>query len=194
MRPAPGVVEQRNGCTHLGSPSAWPGSQPTAGRSRAGTPGDVFGLETRRDHTLSAKAIDESNLLLIRRSAIVALAEREQDVASSTVDAHRIRAPKGPGSYPAICIAGAGACRSVEMAQRLSANDEVVLPMLRQDIADYLGATLETAGGGQKAFPGFIAHAFRLASLPNSLAQRGVFRSLSSSSSLRTWPGVSRSA
>ena len=37
-------------------------------------------------------------------------------------------------------------------------------------------------------------HAFRWASLPSSLAQRGVFRSVSSSSSLRTWPGVSRSA
>ena len=32
----------------------------------------------------------------------------------------------------------------VEMAQRLSANEEVELPMKRQDIADYLGLTIET--------------------------------------------------
>jgi CRP-like cAMP-binding protein len=32
----------------------------------------------------------------------------------------------------------------VQMARRLSANDEVELPMTRQDIADYLGLTIET--------------------------------------------------
>ena len=45
-----------------------------------------------------------------------------------------------------------------------------------------------------KTFDRLHRHAFRWASLPSSLAQRGVFRSVSSSSSLRTWPGVSRSA
>jgi hypothetical protein len=37
---------------------------------------------------------------------------------------------------------------------------------------------------------GFIVSAFRWASLPSSLAQRGMFRSVSAPSSLRTWPGA----
>src|SRR4051812_10521087 len=44
-------------------------------------PGDIFGLEVADEHTFSAEAIAESKVLVIKRSALMALAERDHDVA-----------------------------------------------------------------------------------------------------------------
>ena len=44
-------------------------------------PGDIFGLESGDEHTFSAEAIVESKVLVIKRSALVALAARDNDVA-----------------------------------------------------------------------------------------------------------------
>ena len=55
-------------------------------------PGDVFGLETRGEHTLSADAVAESSLLLIKRSALVALAERVGTTSIATHDERHFRA------------------------------------------------------------------------------------------------------
>ncbi len=43
--------------------------------------GDVFGLEMGDEHTFSAEAISDAKVLVIKRSALVALAERDNDVA-----------------------------------------------------------------------------------------------------------------
>src|SRR5690242_21230928 len=43
--------------------------------------GDVFGLETGDEHTFSAEAISDAKVLVIKRSALVALAERDNEVA-----------------------------------------------------------------------------------------------------------------
>src|SRR6266705_6843389 len=43
--------------------------------------GDVFGLEMGEEHTFSAEAIAEAKVLVIKRSALVALAERDNVVA-----------------------------------------------------------------------------------------------------------------
>ena len=109
-------------------------------------PGDVFGLETRGEHTMSAEAIAESNLFLIRRNALVALAERDKDVAGQlwTLTAAELRRVQDRIRLFAMPARERVAGFLVEMAQRLSANDEVELPMARQDIADYLALTIET--------------------------------------------------
>src|SRR6266705_1848778 len=44
-------------------------------------PGDVFGLEMGDEHTFSAEAISNAKVLVIKRSALVALAKRDNDVA-----------------------------------------------------------------------------------------------------------------
>src|SRR5437899_350943 len=44
-------------------------------------PGDVFGLEMGDEHTFSAEAISEAKVLVVKRSALVALAERNNEVA-----------------------------------------------------------------------------------------------------------------
>src|SRR5882762_9574061 len=43
--------------------------------------GDVFGLEMGDEHTFSAEAISNAKVLVIKRSALVALAERDNEVA-----------------------------------------------------------------------------------------------------------------
>src|SRR6266511_3589283 len=44
-------------------------------------PGDLFGFETGNEHTLSAEAITDCKITVIKRSAVMALAARDNDVA-----------------------------------------------------------------------------------------------------------------
>ena len=56
----------------------------TDGRRQVGgfyVAGDIFGLETGEEHTFSAEAITECNVLVIKRSALLTLAGRDHDVA-----------------------------------------------------------------------------------------------------------------
>ncbi len=109
-------------------------------------PGDVFGLEARGEYTLSAETIIQSKLLLIRRSELVALADRDSDVADRlwALTAAELRRVQKHILLFAMPSRERVASFLVEMAQRFSTNDEIVLPMARQDIADYLGLTIET--------------------------------------------------
>ena len=44
-------------------------------------PGDIFGLETGDEHTFSAEAISDAKVLVIKRSAVIGLAARDNEVA-----------------------------------------------------------------------------------------------------------------
>ncbi|MPZ59194.1 MAG: helix-turn-helix domain-containing protein [Rhizobiales bacterium] len=109
-------------------------------------PGDIFGLESSDQHTFSAEAVTESKVLVIKRSTIAALAERDIDVARQLwiltgrelrrVQDHILLLIKTAQERVAAFL--------LEMAERLPAGDRVELPMSRQDIADYLGLTIET--------------------------------------------------
>ena len=109
-------------------------------------PGDAFGLETRDEHTLSAEAITESKLFLIGRSALVALATRDNGIANQlwTHTAAELRRVQDHIRLFAMPARERVAGFLVDMAKRLSVDGEVELPMARQDIADYLGLTIET--------------------------------------------------
>jgi len=108
--------------------------------------GDVFGLEIGEVHQFSAEAIDNCAVLLVKRSAVVALADRNGDTARqlwsfTAGELQRVRA------HMLLLIKSAEervACFLLEMAERLSTTEAVELPMSRQDIADYLGLTIET--------------------------------------------------
>jgi CRP/FNR family transcriptional regulator, nitrogen fixation regulation protein len=109
-------------------------------------PGDVFGLETADEHTFSAEAITDSKVLVIKRSALVALAGRDNEVARqlwaltgrelSRVQDHILLLIKTAQERVAGFL--------LEMADRGSNGNALELPMSRQDIADYLGLTIET--------------------------------------------------
>jgi CRP-like cAMP-binding protein len=109
-------------------------------------PGDIFGLETGDEHTFSAEAISDCKIIVIKRSAVDALAARNNDVAREMwaltarelqrVQEHILMLIKSAQERVAGFL--------LEMANRASGSGAVELPMSRQDIADYLGLTIET--------------------------------------------------
>ena len=109
-------------------------------------PGEIFGLETGDEHGFSAEAITQCEVLVIRRSALVALADTDHDVARQlwTLTGNELRRVQ---EHILLLIKSAQervAAFLLEMEQRVCAGNAVELPMSRQDIADYLGLTIET--------------------------------------------------
>jgi CRP/FNR family nitrogen fixation transcriptional regulator len=109
-------------------------------------PGDMFGLEIGDEHTFSAEAIVDCKVLVIKRSSVISLAARENDVARQlwTMTASELQRVQ---DHILLLIKTAQervAGFLLEMAGRSPAGDEINLPMSRQDIADYLGLTIET--------------------------------------------------
>ena len=121
----------------------------TDGRRQVGgfyLPGEIFGLETGDEHGFSAEAITQCEVLVIRRSALVALADTDHDVARQlwTLTGNELRRVQ---EHILLLIKSAQervAAFLLEMEQRVYAGNAVELPMSRQDIADYLGLTIET--------------------------------------------------
>ena len=109
-------------------------------------PGDIFGLEVGDEHSFSAEAIVDSKVLVIKRSSVISLAARDNSVACqlwSMTAAELLRVQ----DHIMLLIKTAQervAGFLLEMAKRAPAGNEIDLPMSRQDIADYLGLTIET--------------------------------------------------
>src|SRR5581483_10557822 len=109
-------------------------------------PGDIFGLEMGDEHAFSAEAIVDSNVLIIKRSAVVSLAARDNEVARQlwTLTGQELKRVQ---DHILLLIKTAQervASFLLEMAARMSCDKAFELPMSRQDIADYLGLTIET--------------------------------------------------
>jgi len=108
--------------------------------------GDIFGLETGDVHTFSAEAITDCKIIVFKRGTVMALAARDNDVARqmweltarelARVQEHSLVLIKSAEERVAGFL--------LEMAERVPSGGAVDLPMSRQDIADYLGLTIET--------------------------------------------------
>lgn len=108
-------------------------------------PGDVFGVESGSEHSLSAEAIVDSTVAVVRRSAVMNVAKRDNMLLTQLLDCTARELNRARDHVQLLIKTAQERVASflLEMAERLP-GDTVELPMSRQDIADYLGLTIET--------------------------------------------------
>lgn len=108
-------------------------------------PGDIFGLEAGAEHEASAEAMSDATVIVVRRSAILSAATRDSDVASQlwAYTSNELRHARDHAMLLVKTAQERVASFLLQLADRCSGN-AVELPMSRQDIADYLGLTIET--------------------------------------------------
>ncbi len=110
-------------------------------------PGDIFGLEAGNEHRLTAEAISDATVIVIKRGTLVSQAARNVEIARE-LWAFTARALEHLQNLM-LLLGRKNAQERVaafllEMASRAPEAGAVELPMSRQDIADYLGLTIET--------------------------------------------------
>jgi CRP/FNR family transcriptional regulator, nitrogen fixation regulation protein len=111
-------------------------------------PGDIFGLECAEGHTLAAETITNAKVLTIRKSVLTALASRNAALTSHLL---LLTARELARVQDRVLLLSSKSAQErvvgflLEMSKRASSSgNSVELPMSRQDIADYLGLTIET--------------------------------------------------
>ena len=94
----------------------------------------------------SAEAIVDCKVLVIKRSSVIALAARQSDVSRQLweMTATELRRVQDHIMLLIKTAQERVAGFLLEMAARVPGCTEIELPMSRQDIADYLGLTIET--------------------------------------------------
>ncbi len=110
-------------------------------------PGEMFGLESDGAHTFSAEAICDSQVLVVKRSTFLAEAARDCAIVTEIWNQTMTHLQRAQNHMLLLGRKNAQeriAAFLLEMAARLSRAGDIELPMSRQDIADYLGLTIET--------------------------------------------------
>ena len=110
-------------------------------------PGDVFGIESSAEHTLSAEAVADAEIALVRRSLIDNAAAEDITAARALVDLMRRQLQSAQEHALVLGRKGAGervAAFLLQLGSRVASAREIDLPMSRADIAAYLALTIET--------------------------------------------------
>ena len=109
-------------------------------------PGEFFGIETADEHTLSAAAITNSTILIIKRSVLTVLAEHDVEIANRLLEMTACELNRAQAQAPLLIMNAKERVAQflLEMASRKPRRTKIELPMSRLDIADYLGLTMET--------------------------------------------------
>jgi len=109
-------------------------------------PGDIFGLEAGEEHMHSADAVGNTVLLSVKRSLVAS--EAAEDVAvAQRLWQYTARELRRAQNHALLLIQSAEERVTFFLKQMAAHNpqsDMITLPMSRQDIADYLGLTIET--------------------------------------------------
>jgi len=108
-------------------------------------PGDYFGLGCSGAHTLSAEAITNAKVRIIKKSVLMAVANRDAIERQLLLLTARELAHLQERVLLLIKNAQERVGEFIlEMEKRTKVGNAIQLPMKRQDIADYLGLTIET--------------------------------------------------
>jgi CRP/FNR family transcriptional regulator, nitrogen fixation regulation protein len=109
-------------------------------------PGDIFGLEFRDEHTFSAEAITDTKVIVVKRSVLMVVAGRDTEVSREllALTGRELRRVQDRVLLLVKSAEQRVAHFLLEMAERARGGKVVELPMVRRDIADYLGLTVET--------------------------------------------------
>ncbi len=108
-------------------------------------PGDIFGVAFDEEHASSAEAVTNTNVVVIKRAALLAASARDRNVARD-LWLHTGRELDHARRHAMLLVKTAQervASFLVAISER-GKGDAIDLPMSRQDIADYLGLTIET--------------------------------------------------
>jgi CRP/FNR family nitrogen fixation transcriptional regulator len=108
-------------------------------------PGDIIGLEVGESYRFSAEALTDCVIRVVKRSGLGALGGQE-NLDRALWEATRRELERTQEHL--LMLGRKSACEKVasflmDIAQR-DGTDDVSLPMGRQDMADYLGLTIET--------------------------------------------------
>jgi len=109
-------------------------------------PGDVVGLEAGEEHTFAAEAITNCKIIVIKRSAVTAIAARDAGIAKELWSLTSRELQRAQAHVMLLIKTAQERVVGflLDMAGRIKSSNEFDLPMSRQDIADYLGLTIET--------------------------------------------------
>jgi CRP-like cAMP-binding protein len=109
-------------------------------------PGDVFGFEADDEHSFSAEALALTNVRIVKRAALNSRAGREPAMVGQMLKLTAAELQRTQGHILLLIKSAQERVAGflLEMASRNRTANEIELPMSRQDIADYLGLTIET--------------------------------------------------
>jgi CRP/FNR family transcriptional regulator, nitrogen fixation regulation protein len=151
--------------------------------------GDIFGIENGDAHRFTAEAIVDTKVLIARRACVFGEAEESPSGAREVL---KLVARSLQHAENHLLLLGRQtaiervAAFLIEMDHRLQSPREMLLPMTRRDIADYLGLTIESVSRalsifrreGLLSFRGYahrhvvLHHRIRLAQLASSSESR----------------------
>ena len=117
--------------------------------------GEVFGFESGEDRILSAEAVSACTLISYRRRNIDQLAQKDEAVCHQLLKfaMHNL----AQAQAHSLLLGRRGAAEKVasfllDWSERCATDREIHLAMSRQDIADYLGLTIETVSRSLSQF------------------------------------------
>jgi CRP/FNR family nitrogen fixation transcriptional regulator len=125
-------------------------------------PGEVFGLDPGPDHRFAAEALTDCEVQVVRRGAVRAFAG-DAEVDRAILEATRLEMERLQEHVMLLGRKGARervATFLMGLAER-QAEAHVDMPMGRQDMADYLGLTIETVSRMLTQLQGDAIVAFR---------------------------------
>jgi CRP-like cAMP-binding protein len=110
-------------------------------------PGDVFGLERTATHRLSAEALEDSQILMFRRSQVQRVIASDLNAAHQMLGVFIRKLDNAEAQMFRLGRQSAlqrVAAFLAEIERRLGGRSPLELPMSRRDIGDYLGLSIET--------------------------------------------------